>query len=399
MTAWRFLISRHMSIDSYSKTEEIINLLIARNKQPLDNPGLLYGNAGMALVYANLHQHTGETQYADRAITYIKYALDQVSNKDMSLASGITGVAYAIRILIQNDLLHQDDDKLLTQFDLLIGMSLDRDLTGGNMDFLFGALGKAAYALLSGQQSHFIVSLHDYFSKDALSSNKGYLWRLKPEEHHDLSYDLGMAHGHSTVLSFLAKTLDHSENPKRIKELIKKGAIGLMSCHLKDAISYFPPESKGIRPSRLAWCNGDLGMIAALFASHEATRDSAILNAGLAALRLNAGRNVATSLLKSDHETMETNLCHGILSPAFFFQLAYRAYPEESVFRSASDYWMNQFLAQYQKQSLRQFDYAKGDWKIMPGLLEGDAGIMLFLSSYIHNDFSLMKKILLFDAF
>lgn len=380
--------------------DNFITRLADRDVTLLDNPGLMYGNAGVGLAYALLHESTQVPQYADKALQYLKAALSQLSNKDFSLASGLTGIAFAIRCFIDLGLLRNDDTQMLKTFDSLISVSLERDIQTGNMDLLFGALGKINYRLLVDEHHKDIKGIHDYFLKTAISRKGRFFWRTQAEEKdEEAPFELGIAHGQSAILYLLSKTRTYSNDPYHIDMIIRSGASGLMSGHLENSESYFSPNTALDRSCRLCWCNGDVGMISALLASYEATGDDSIRKAAFDALQWNATRTIDRGLIKMEGDRVETNLCHGLLSPTLMFRLVSKSFPKENKWQKASDYWMQQLIKQLKHPPLTQYDYASQNWESRPGLLEGDAGVMMFLASCLREDFTILKKILLLDVF
>ena len=381
------------------KSQWIANY-INRDIPPLDNPGLMYGNAGLTVVFAFLYHVFQAPRYADKALKHLKIALGQASNKDLSLASGLTGIAFAIRYLIGLEMLRNDDAKLLATLDGLISMSIERDFQQDNMDYLFGALGKINYAFFADQHHEHISNMHDYFFHHAIKASDQLFWSMQPQaRREDTNFDLGIAHGQSAVLYMLAKTSSFSRDMSGTEAMLRSGAHGIMTAQLENEVAFFPSKTGSVRPSRLCWCNGDIGIISALLACYETTGDKEIKSAALEGLQRNAVRTLETSLIKTSNERADANLCHGVFSPAMLFDLASQAYPEEEAFQQAFDYWVGQVVKQLEDQPIRQYEFSSQTWENKQGLLDGDAGVLMFLASTMHEDYSILKKVLLLDVF
>jgi len=135
------------------------------------------------------------------------------------------------------------------------------------------------------------------------------------------------------------------------------------------------------KPTRLAWCYGDLGIAVALLQAARGVGETAWEREALRIARRCAGRPVEQSGVR------DSGLCHGTAGVGHLFNRLFQATGEEAL-REAARFWFARTL------ELRQADKAiagfpalisdperpeEKRWVADPGILTGAAGIALAL--------------------
>ncbi|WP_425390972.1 lanthionine synthetase LanC family protein [Ekhidna sp.] len=373
--------------------------------EEIGHPGLMYGDSGIALCLGFIWSKTNDDGVAHRALDHLKKAYRKASKNDTSLGSGLAGIALTFRLLISFGLIKNDDISILKKMDELITNSIRNDLKNSNHDFLFGALGKIHYlywdnCLNGSYSSDLLIDIHDYFLNNLVATNRGMFWSNSPGDqfYNGKNYNLGLAHGQSLIIYFLAKTLFFNTKQNRLKEIVNEACNGIIANKLKNGISYFSNYSDHNRSTKTSWCGGDIGIIYGLLAGYEVTGNKETLNEAISAVKFNASRQLNESLLKRSKNIVETNLCHGILSPTILFWLSHERFSCEEV-KSANQYWQEQFFKSIRLEVPLQFNYASKKWEKVNGLLSGIAGIAFFMSGVLFNDMTVFNKLFLLEAF
>ena len=203
-------------------------------------------------------------------------------------------------------------------------------------------------------------------------------------------FNLGVAHGVPGVIGLLGGMCAAGVAAAPARRLLDGAVAWLLAQKLgPDAASCFAynvgPGST-LAPTRLAWCYGDLGIAATLFATAEAVgaaewREEA-LKIGLAAAARAAQPPEVTG-------TKDYGLCHGAAGIGHLFNRLYQGSGDPR-FREAAQVWFERALAAAKPGTgiggylaLLSGENEQLEWRPDPGFLTGVAGIGLALLAAI----------------
>lgn len=110
------------------------------------SPGLLYGDAGMAVVYHLLAAAGGKEEARQNGALLLDRISENIgAARELSFADGLTGIGWSIEWLVQNGLLKDvNTDEILSEIDDILykDVTTSKQYTPGLFN---GAMGKAAY--------------------------------------------------------------------------------------------------------------------------------------------------------------------------------------------------------------------------------------------------------------
>jgi lantibiotic modifying enzyme len=267
-------------------------------------------------------------------------------------------------------------------------------------DLIEGLTGAGLYALARAsrpQGADLIARVLSRLESARVPTPQGKAWFTPPEQLHEHQreeapqgyFNLGLSHGAAGVVAFLARALEAPQCSGQARGLLDEAVPWLLAQRGTGGnVSCFPSwagPGLALRPSRLAWCYGDLGIATALLAAGRATGNQGWVAEALAIARHSAGRPEEGSGVR------DVALCHGAagVSLAFsrFFQVT-----GEPCFREAARLWLLWALAKYRPgEEVAGFPLwvprRSQDHPRLPqlGLLEGVAGLGLVLLSALHS--------------
>ena len=271
-----------------------------------------------------------------------------------------------------------------------------------NMDFLHGMIGSGIYALCR-KRTDLLELIINNLNEFAYKDEFGYRWHSKYEIR-DKEIDviqLSLSHGISSVINFLSQCVKLEIKNKELAMKILYEAIKyLRHSTLMSCLSIFPEvipveriELK-IRESRLAWCNGDLGVgISLLIVGINIKDQKLIQEAELILLETTRRRS------KKQTGVIDDGLCHGSAGIALMYKLAHQLTGKKE-FLEAFSFWMCRLMIEARRSALSDEGYRsflgedKG-WGIDQGFLNGLSGIGLTLIDFISEKESNWKSILL----
>jgi lantibiotic modifying enzyme len=152
----------------------IANYLILHGRYQ-NNPGLFRGKAGTMLTMFLFSQKTGISLYRDFAEDLLEDIQNQLFDiLPLGMKDGLTGIAYSMSYLANNNILSFDQNEILCDFDSKIMNSDPRRIT--DYSFENGALGIWAYInerlkstqKLTSLDGMFIMELEDSLHKKGI---------------------------------------------------------------------------------------------------------------------------------------------------------------------------------------------------------------------------------------
>lgn len=360
------------------------------------NPGLFVGNSGAALLYGNMFLHGQREEYEKITYQYFQNALDQIKSSDTSLASGITGVAYAMDWLARQGF-NSDSNGIIVELDKIIVRSIEEDIDVQNFDYLYGYLGKGHYFLQKSPQSKYVDLVHQTLLDTVSNSVKTPFWKdiLLEQEEDITTFSFGSAHGLASIIYFLCKSIHYSGDPTRSKNIIFNALNALKEFELKNSISLYPDNHSSKNSTRLGWCRGDFGIAMSFKLAGQTLQYPAFIKESKRIYSFCANRNLIDSFIRADEQYIESGFCHGLAGNAYIF---YDAYKQTRIFKyyEAFEFWRNHLINTYEKNKAF-FQYSPEDkkWLKNHNLLQGDVGIALMLLEIENQDLDLIRNLFL----
>ncbi len=366
----------------------------AADTGPTD-PTLATGEAGIALFLAQLAHARADDQLAQAARRRCGRMIAGVPRARFhpGLFSGLLGVAWTLgqiaEHLIELDCCHEDSVAVI---DRALVRILRRERQPWHYDLSGGLAGVGVYVLERLPRPvarECATRVGEHLGRASVLHPSGRTWRTPPALMPDADrgtgagcFNLGMAHGIPAVLALLAAIAGGEADAGGMRQLLAEGVGWLLAQELPPAAaSRFPALAgcgAGAESSPLAWCQGDLGLAAALLAigrrlAHEGWERAAVRIA-LAA----AGRQPDPA------HRGELGLCHGAAGLAHLFNRLYQATGEPRL-AEAANRWFARLLAALDERwtagttawRMEQRKHPKLRWQ--RGFLDGDAGTGLAL--------------------
>lgn len=378
---WEPLFSRADSLPYLNKLFEIAEIFV--KTQFLPGPGLLGGTSGIALFLYYMSEASGNRRYAKHGFRYLMETFERMNREIIthSLADGYTGILWCLYHLKSHGFVNQDEICGLEELDEFLVKMTHKLIDISNFDYLHGAGGVVLYLTLKEDLSldatkllkKYIKGLSDYYSAKIVLA-KGII-------------DLGLAHGIPGQVRILNRILT-------IESL--KSDAGKALCMLTEYLKThrYPRPVNGSwyaskledgscgKPSRLAWCYGDLGIGYSLWRYGHENNISDVAETGLNLLKSTVKRRHILSSRIND-----ASFCHGAAGVAHFYLRIYQFTGNEA-FKKAAKYWSQVIL----QMASNPNDYAGYSYFFpdsipsvsnQTGLLEGISGIGLVILSFV----------------
>lgn len=231
----------------------------------------------------------------------------------------------------------------LQVFNEMIAGYADKCMGLKNHDFLYGLAGSGLYFVenikTKDAKKHLLKILSCLDQLKIVKDEKVYWQEYSGLVASDTSitYNLGMAHGMSSVLILLSKCLQAGIEPKNLRGNIEKCTDYILS-HKFNTVekkSFYPGAIKNGKPvrSRMGWCYGDLGVGLAFIACAKALHNKALYIEGK-----NILLNCAKRTDVDEGAVNDSMICHGAVGIALIFKKCYLEFKDEA-FAVAMNYW------------------------------------------------------------
>jgi lantibiotic modifying enzyme len=349
------------------------------------------GTAGIALFFAYLHAARGDASAADRALEALDVSTAALENRRQlpTLYSGFVGIGWVITHLSRE--IFEGDGELAVEIDEALRVLLAEVTESPQFELLSGLAGYGIYLverLPSPSAVKLLGRIIDLLetSRDVTGTwftNPDWLpeWQreLMPRGYHNL----GVAHGIPGVIGFLAAAQRAGAADPRLPRLADEAVRWLLAQKGSWPSSIFPahiPPGDEPRPTRTAWCYGDIGVAAVLLSAARSFHRGEWQEEALAIARIAARRSV------EETKVTDVGLCHGASGIAHLLNRLYQASGDDEL-RAAAEIWYGQTLAMRRPgEGIAGFigwsdgrRPGEGEWRGEPGFLSGVAGIGLAL--------------------
>lgn len=380
------------------KIRKIIYILARRvslNLSKVESNGLFFGLSGQLLF---LYKVNGIKPSCVSEMDF-QVALNKIQNQleshSLDLNGGLSGQAWMLEYLQQNEIYNYDPD-LLSDVDLLFNNVLNADLYEGELEIVLGLAGYMPYISRRAkftEQTTLLNTILSCMEKNATIVNEDYLtwkqpfksvYRVSKEKNYQPEYNLGFAHGVPGIIASLLTVYRHPKLADRARKLIEGGCNWLLGQRNPDKLGEccYGCHAGGPYYSRLGWCYGDLTIALTLARVGNAL--------GISSYTV-AAKEIAINASKRDSKSGVINdagLCHGYFGIAMIYQILEKIIPDP-VFSDAKQHWLNVGLTEFSKEGIRAFYRYNGiskDYEEDFSLLMGYAGIGLALISLLDNN-------------
>ncbi len=345
--------------------------------------GLLDGLSGFIMFYDKIFQAYPNEEFENKLLTIIEKANKLIEEEQISinLCSGLSGYGLALlrlknkNIEISEEYFEGIDSILLEDFEL--------HCESNQFDFLHEAMGVAMYFIeryLKNKNEN-IIKILKKFSEDFIEkinlNFKNVL--IKKDEDRGDYYSLGLAHGAASYLNFLIylKT-NFKELTLDINKPLRICVDFLHSYKKYDNQSkqfytnYIPLGDNKAIPSRLSWCQGDLGVSNALYNTGTYLNDKSLIDEAIALM------NHCASISFEYSGVNDFGFCHGSAGILAQFYLASKKYKNDYALKINS--WYDTLIEQTNDFEVFQwFDNSTNQYKSECNLLVGTIGLGLVL--------------------
>lgn len=385
------------------KLQEIEQALKSNaNKEP--KTGVLSGLSGISLFYFYLAKYFNEEKFKLQGEKFLELALDKINDGNIltTYCNGLAGFGWVLDFLESKNFIDVESDKILSEFDALLKSTMEFELKKGNFDFLHGGIGYAYYFLSRYKNTksdqlkvYYKTIIDEFINQLMLISSKPNNIMLRWEskvgrgQRENGIYDLGLAHGISSIISILAKLHELDEFKDQTKNILIYAVNYLNNCEggNRNDISLFPnhilvgKETK--YNSRLAWCYGDLGIGVSLWHASKTLKNKDFERNSLRILEKTVSRKKKENTL-----ILDAGICHGSFGAASIYNRLFRE-TGAITFKQAANFWILDGLnkayhpdgyAGYKQWSLEE---NKDKWVSVISLLNGITGIGLSIIDYL----------------
>jgi lantibiotic modifying enzyme len=358
---------------------------------------LMTGESGVALFRYHYLKFKGRI---DKDVQFAE-SLQQMAETSIgfeypTFANGKPGVNWFFAYLGNSGVLDDEDVATLTDDKHILSQKAIEHLHNDNCDFLHGAVGIAYYLLYDKQQTGiaFYETIFNLLDSLRLKCDDPTVvpnldmktGKLIPDE-----VNMGLAHGIPSIIKFCIQCYKQKVCPKQARKLAYD-LINFMINHTNSDISkgFFPAyaslKEQEDRPSRLAWCYGDLGAAFILYQAGIVFKDDNTRDFALTIL-LHSTKNRTPE----DTRVTDAFFCHGSSGIAYIYNKMWH-YTHNPIFKETRDHWIRMTLdLRVHKDGVagyKHYDTIANKWDNQYGMLEGVSGIGLALLSCITNDFS-----------
>jgi lantibiotic modifying enzyme len=375
-----------------------------------DNPGIA-GNAGVALYFSYLHLLTREDKHASQASRLIENSVINLNKALDNSFAGTAGVAWVVQHLVNIGILDESTTENLIDIDKFLDDTIKIDLEAGDYDLFHGLIGKGIYYIERYQykKSNDIVrtikKIIDGLNSISEKSNEGITWRYKiGNELNEHTHSLGLAHGIPSIISFLSSASKLNLDLPIVNELIAGASEWLLKKRIDNNQfsfhSYTSPdlEEGENGSSRLAWCNGDLGVSIALLSASKTINSELLYKEAINIAIKTCNRDLKDSGVFQSNGFVDPNFCHGISGIAHIYGRLFKITGLD-IFLYRHKYWLQELMnhrvegcgiAGFVSDIWMSFDPIKGKavkkWGSSPSLVTGTAGVGLVLLSALKKN-------------
>jgi lantibiotic modifying enzyme len=300
------------------------------------------GAVGDAFFIAHLYHTTKEEVYLDYCVDVFQKGAILIAEKqmDITFCNGIAGYCWAMEYLSKKQLIDKIPDSFFDAITPYIAKMGLWNFEQKNYDLLHGGIGYCQHLWEKEAFYEDIKKMIQALDETKINCDGGISWlNFHQLTKNNQVFDFGVAHGIPSILYFLAKAINLGIETERSNQLFEQALAFFVSYENKEQIFSFPSTldraTQTLKPARLAWCYGDLGIAVTLYKTaqlinHQSLADKAI-EIGLHTIKI---RDIETAGIRDN----EVNFCHGYYGIAYLYHKLY-VLTDERKFLAAFDYW------------------------------------------------------------
>lgn len=348
-----------------------------------NSSGLYHGISGIILFYDSLYQAYPLEEFEDKLLTIIEKADELIQENDnlLSICSGIAG--YGITLLrlknttieISEAYYETIDSFLIEEFELLYHSN--------NFDFMHGAMGIAMYFIerYKTNKNSSVTKVLNVFAENLICKIdmdfKNVL--VESDESRGDYYSFGLAHGVAGYLNFLLYLKKHFKELQRDISKTLRICVDFLISYKKydpytkqyyaNAISL---ETNKYLPSRLSWCQGDLGVSNALYNTGVFLDDKLLVDEAIKLM------NQSAVISFEDSAVDDFGICHG--SSGILLQIYFASKKYKLDYAKEIDRWLESLKIQTNNfEEYLWYENSSCSYISQNNLLIGSAGLGMIL--------------------
>lgn len=373
--------------------------------------GLYSGSLGKALFFIYYGIYLSEESYVDKGLEVLDYIIQATSEEEfpqLTLSNGLSGLANALLLLKEADLLELSEEDL-SQFDLVLASAVQLFNRDNNFDYLHGLTGCAVYFA-----NRIRLFGPNEISEKVLKDTLQYLDRITEKAETgaypvtkitfgDISFqgiNFGLSHGMPSFIYLLLQIHRAGVAQEHCRDRIYEYIDFMLSKSnaMPGSVSYFPSaiaqrkeDYEGdLSVSRIAWCYGDMGIGMVLIQVALYFNDKALFNKAEEILLFQAGR--------ADETINESGICHGTSGLMHMFNRLFQMTGNKA-FKTAAEYWLEETYKQAvhpgNHSGLQTPNWKTKNYEDDGSLLTGLAGTALTLMALNTDTEPVWDKLLL----
>lgn len=372
---------------------------LPRPDDPRPGPSLARGHAGIALLHGYAYLASPSEQgFLDLSQQHLKRAVEALATTHSNpwLFTGFSGVAWTVDHLQHIGLIREVED-FNESVDQTLWDFLSKEPWRGLPELISGLAGIGLYGADrhgKGRGQEIVERVVEILFQKAEQTPHGLAWFDPPELLHSNTretnpkglFNLGVSHGNPGVIGFLA--IASSQGNTHARALLDSSIAWLLSCrdpHENGSLfgtGFGRLEKPNPFGSRLAWCNGDLGVALVLLLAAKLIQNPLLESEAMALVKACATRP------EPRMGVLDGCICHGAFGNAHLFCRLFQATGDEACLSRAVDFYhmglnlrrdtpeAGGFLAYCPP---RPGESIREPWIAFPGLLEGSTGVGLAL--------------------
>ncbi|HRG53770.1 MAG TPA: lanthionine synthetase C family protein [Bacteroidia bacterium] len=379
--------------DIHNKIEQIKIELLNQNSTERKSLSLMSGMMGELLFYYNYCNYIGHIspEIEDRIIFILNKIISDINNGHIhsSYSGGLAGIRWGIDFLNKREFFEIEEDDSFNKIDDYLNFEMNRFISMNDYDYLHGSIGIALYFLekCTEKESYqlYIENFVKQLISNSISTGEGKIaWKSYSPKNKSDEFNLGLSHGIPSIIVFLSKCIKKRILKDEISNYLTRSVTFLLDSKLKEnQTSLFSHSDTSIKPTRLAWCYGDLGIASSIWQAGIVLNNEKWKNEAVQIMLFNATRKDLEI-----NGVKDAGLCHGTSGIAHIFNRFYKE-TNKIEFYDAGNYWFNETLKMAKFHdglaSYKTWEIEDG-WQNGYDLLTGICGVGLSLLGCVSND-------------
>lgn len=379
------------------------------------SPGLLNGNGGCALYFANRFLQCKEPKFLESAMHIIEAGIDRLNRKSkisrIDLNSEELNVCWLIDSFISKGLLSATES---VSSNMIVDVIVQAGTEGigfkrNNHDLFFGFLAPAIVVQANSQIQNktYIENVIKKLIQNLVTDDLGSYW-LTPDpfwisKKYKNTINTGIPHGMLGILLFILRfhevyTLD-TQSLEKIKS-VNEWLVNRLTQENNKLKYYYDSSECG--HGKLAWCYGDLAIAFTLARCYE------VLGSTSSMIKFNEllgdiqNRSIGMTGIRyfPSIDAMDICLCHGVSGITYIYHKLFKITGNQ-VYSDLSAKWLSITVDCTNKviRNINTFASKDGEpnWNSTLGLLEGLSGVGLAMISIQEDRLSDWDRLLLLD--